>query len=78
MDVVTKYMCTVGSASGQGGEKVTVSAGKVIVAAGTLGSNELLLKCRNVYKSLPKLSSGLGTGFSGNGDFLLAGTLYPR
>ena len=65
-----------GSASGQGGEKVTVAAGKVIVAAGTLGSNELLLKCRNVHKSLPKLSSGLGTGFSGNGDFLLAGTLY--
>jgi cholesterol oxidase len=65
------------AASGEGGEKDTVSAGKVIVAAGTLGSNELLLKCRNVYKSLPTLSSVLGTGFSGNGDFLLAGTLYP-
>lgn len=65
-----------GSVSDQGGERVTVAAGKVIVAAGTLGSNELLLKCRNVHKSLPKLSSGLGTGFSGNGDFLLAGTLY--
>jgi cholesterol oxidase len=58
-------------------EPLTVSAGKVIVSAGTLGSNELLLKCRDVYKSLPQLSPALGRGFSGNGDLLLAGTLYP-
>jgi cholesterol oxidase len=60
----------------QGTEMVTVSAGKVIVAAGTLGSNELLLKCRDLSKSLPNLSPALGRGFSANGDFLLAGTLY--
>jgi cholesterol oxidase len=57
-------------------ETVTVAARTVIVAAGTLGSNELLLKCRDVYKTLPALSRALGKGFSGNGDFLLAGTLY--
>ncbi len=57
-------------------ESVTVTARTVVVAAGTLGSNELLLKCRDVYKTLPALSPALGKGFSGNGDFLLAGTLY--
>ena len=43
---------------------------RVVVAAGTLGSNELLLRCRDVFKSLPKISSNLGRRFSGNGDFL--------
>jgi cholesterol oxidase len=61
---------------GSAGEAVTVKGGRVVVAAGTLGSNELLLKCRDVYKTLPGLSPALGKGFSGNGDFLLAGTLY--
>ncbi|MBZ5617980.1 MAG: GMC family oxidoreductase [Acidobacteriia bacterium] len=64
-------------APGQGTDTLAVAAGKVIVAAGTLGSNELLLKCRDLYKTLPDLSPALGKGFSGNGDFLLAGTLYP-
>ncbi len=58
------------------GTTVKVTAEKVIVSAGTLGSNELLLKCRDVYKTMPRLSTALGRGFSGNGDFLLAGTLY--
>lgn len=48
---------------------------KVIVAAGALGSNELLLRCRDIYKTLPNISSMLGRQFSGNGDFILAGTL---
>ena len=47
---------------------------KVIVAAGTLGSNQLLLRCKNIYQTLPKLSAMVGKGFSGNGDFLLSGT----
>jgi cholesterol oxidase len=47
----------------------------VIVAAGTLGTNELLLRCRDVHQTLPHLGFGLGRGFSGNGDMLLAGTL---
>jgi cholesterol oxidase len=52
-----------------------VEAGRVIVAAGTLGTNELLLRCRDQHGTLPNLSPLLGRGFSGNGDFLLAGTL---
>jgi cholesterol oxidase len=48
---------------------------KVIISAGSLGSTEILLRCRDLHRTLPKLSSALGTRFSGNGDFLLAGTL---
>jgi cholesterol oxidase len=53
----------------------SVSAETVIVAAGTLGTAELLLRCRDRLGSLPDLSPALGRGFSGNGDLLLAGTL---
>jgi len=54
-------------------EPGSVEAERVVVAAGTLGSNELLLRCRDVERTLPKLSPALGRGFSGNGDFLLSG-----
>ncbi len=47
----------------------------VILAAGTLGTNELLLRCRNRHRTLPQLGTMLGRRFSGNGDFILAGTL---
>ena len=57
----------------QADERGSVEAGRVIVAAGTLGSNELLLRCRDVHQTLPDLSPALGRGFSGNGDFLLSG-----
>jgi cholesterol oxidase len=42
----------------------------VIVAAGSLGSTELLLRCREVNKSLPDISAFLGRNWSSNGDFL--------
>jgi cholesterol oxidase len=45
-------------------------ARRVIVSAGTFGTNELLLRCRDFYKTLPNLSSQLGKWFSCNGDFL--------
>lgn len=48
---------------------------KVIVSAGTLGSTELLLRCRDEHRTLPGLSRALGSHFSGNGDFILAGTM---
>jgi cholesterol oxidase len=47
---------------------------KVIVSAGSLGSTELLLRCRDTHKTLPGLGAMLGKRWSGNGDFLLAGT----
>jgi cholesterol oxidase len=42
----------------------------VIVAAGSLGSTELLLNCREDAASLPNLSDRLGHNWSSNGDFL--------
>jgi len=42
----------------------------VIVAAGSLGSTELLLRCRDLNGSLPDLSRFLGCNWSSNGDFL--------
>jgi cholesterol oxidase len=55
-------------------ERGAVTGRKVIVSAGSLGSTEILLRCRDVAKSLPALGRMLGQRFSGNGDFLLAGT----
>lgn len=43
---------------------------RIVVSAGTLGTNELLLRCRDVYGTLPHISRQLGRRFSGNGDFL--------
>jgi cholesterol oxidase len=43
---------------------------RVIVAAGSLGSTELLLRCRDHYKTLPNISAFLGRNWSSNGDFL--------
>ena len=48
----------------------TETAPLVIVAAGSLGSTELLLRCRDITGSLPNLSPFLGRGWSSNGDFL--------
>jgi cholesterol oxidase len=42
----------------------------VIVAAGSLGSTELLLRARDVHRTLPRISGRLGKGWSANGDFL--------
>ncbi|MDP8992190.1 MAG: GMC oxidoreductase [Actinomycetota bacterium] len=56
-------------------EPAEVGAAAVVVAAGTLGSNELLLKARDVHRTLPGLPASLGRRFSTNGDMLFAGTL---
>lgn len=53
-----------------------IRARQVVVAAGTLGTNELLLRCKHRSRTLPRLSHQLGRRFSGNGDFLFAGTRY--
>jgi cholesterol oxidase len=46
-------------------------ANMVIVAAGSLGSTELLLRCRDEFKTLPNISQRLGKNWSSNGDFLV-------
>ncbi len=50
-------------------EKRTVFADKVILAAGCVGTTELLLRCRQAG-SIPNLSDRVGFGFSTNGDYL--------
>mgnify|MGYP002778964188 FL=1 len=47
--------------------RITVSADRLVLAAGTLGTTYLLLKNRN---ALPALSPTLGSRFCGNGDLL--------
>ena len=48
----------------------TALTNRVVVSAGTLGSCELLLRCRDIFKTLPAIGKSLGQHFSGNGDFL--------
>jgi cholesterol oxidase len=52
------------------GALASETAKRVIVACGSLGSTELLLRCRDEHKSLPALSPRLGHGWCANGDFL--------
>jgi len=47
-----------------------IAGRRVVLAAGTLGSSEILLRSRDTAKTLPRLSHRLGFGYSGNGDFL--------
>lgn len=49
---------------------IKVRTKRLVVSAGTLGTNEFLLRNRNEYKTLPLISDLLGQSFSGNGDFL--------
>jgi cholesterol oxidase len=55
------------------GRDRTVTAQEVFLCLGAVNSTELLLRCRDQYRTLPRLSSKLGTGFSANGDFLALG-----
>jgi len=50
----------------------TAAAKAVFVCGGAINSTELLLRCRE-DGSLPALSTALGFGYSGNGDFLAFG-----
>ncbi len=47
-----------------------VNAERLVIAAGSLNSTELLLRCRNQYRTLPGISPFLGRNWSSNGDFL--------
>ena len=46
------------------------STRRVVIAAGAVGSTELLLRCKHEFQTLPHVSERLGSGFSANGDFL--------
>ena len=51
------------------GHTSSVMGSRVVLSAGTLGTNEILLRSQ-VLGLLSKLSRKLGHGYSGNGDFL--------
>jgi cholesterol oxidase len=55
-----------------GGARVAGSetAARVVIAAGSLGSTELLLRSRDQFRTLPNVSARLGQGWCANGDFL--------
>jgi cholesterol oxidase len=55
-----------------------IRARKVIVSAGTLGTLELLLRCRDVNRSLPKISSRLGDRVRTNNENILGVTSRNR
>lgn len=48
---------------------LVVKTKRVILSAGTLGSTEILLRNKELYMSLSRISSQLGKGYSPNGDF---------
>ncbi len=56
----------------QDGEKIAgnATAGIVILAAGSLGSTEILLRSRDEYGTLPNISHKLGYNWCANGDFV--------
>lgn len=45
-------------------------AGRVVLSAGSIGSTEILLRSRDLHRTLRNLSPRLGKGWSSNGDFL--------
>ncbi len=51
-------------------EPGTVRADKVVLAAGSLGSTELLLRSRDQYATLPAVSPALGSRWSANANVL--------
>jgi cholesterol oxidase len=58
-------------------------AARVILSAGSMGSTELLFRCRDQFKTLPNVSQFLGKNWSSNGDFLTPAyyenrEIYPR
>jgi cholesterol oxidase len=60
---------------GGASERRRVTGRSVVVAAGTLGTNELLLRSRDVDRTLPRLPAAVGRRYSPNGDMLFAGTI---
>jgi cholesterol oxidase len=56
--------------------KTSVRARNVIVSAGVLGTVDLLLKCRDVTMSMPKLSTRLGSKVRSNSEALMGVTAY--
>lgn len=56
----------------------TIRTRNVVVSAGVLGTVDLLLKCRDETKSLPKLSSRVGMRVRSNSEALMGVTAYDE
>lgn len=50
-------------------ELQTVTARRIILSAGSIGSTEILLRSRSEFGTLPNLPAALGSGWSANGSF---------
>ena len=61
------YMVGYRDLDDEGAEPRTISADRLVISAGTLGSTSLLLRNRSAF---PGLSRKLGSRFCGNGDLL--------
>jgi cholesterol oxidase len=68
--IETGYRVTYEAIEKGGRKRGAITGTRLVLAAGSVGSTELLLKCRDVFKTLPKISRRLGYGWSGNGDVL--------
>jgi cholesterol oxidase len=51
-------------------ERRAITARRVVVACGSIGSSELLLRQRDVHETLPDLGDHVGRRYTTNGDYL--------
>lgn len=56
----------------------TLESKKVILAAGVLGTIDLLFRNRDIYKTLPEISNRLGENVRTNGETLLGATSFEK
>jgi cholesterol oxidase len=54
------------------------TAERVVLAAGSLGTTELLLRCRDQYRTLPAISPTIGAQWSANANFISMATYSER
>ncbi len=59
-------------------KRQTVRARNVIVAAGALGTMELLFRCRDITRSLPKISAKLGDNVRTNSENIMGVTTRDK
>lgn len=70
-----RYQVVYRKATGWGaGKEKSVRARNVIFSAGSLGTQRLLFRCRDISGSLPKISSRLGSNVRTNSESLLGST----
>jgi cholesterol oxidase len=66
----TVHYSTIDPATSTMSAPLTVTGRRVILAAGSLGSTEILLRSRDQYHTLPAIGAALGGQWSANGDYL--------